>query len=795
MPGGERVPVERRSAPREAGEPPPRRPRARLLFHGVRFAALLVTALAVYALFPAGAAPGPVVLERGVVAPQDVISTIPFQIPKTEEEARREQEEAARGVPPVYDYRPQAADSVLSAARGFFARVAQADSLPPERRSEAVRRVLAAGGVPTTLGGVEVLQDPARRAALQDATERAVREQLPRGVAGGSPERSGISAVRVRGLAGGEGLVAADSLRTADEFYRTAQRYLPPDAGPDAAELQRLLLVRWFQPSLAVNERETEAARSRARSAVDRVKYRVLAGEKIVGAREQVGAREEERLRAYQAALSAHGDAADPGRTLGRAAGSALYNLLLLGILGMLLRLSRLHLYADDRSVAFVAALVVAVAALSAVIARMGLPSELVPVPFAALLVAVLWGGRLALALALVLALVLGGQGPFLGAALPFTAAVGGAAAAFGVRVARRRLQTWMVVGIIAAAYAATALSVGLLRGWTLREIGWSVLWGAVNATASSLLAVGFLPVAEWATRVTTNQTLQELADPKHPLLQRLSLEAPGTYAHTISVANLAEAVCTAIGANALLARVGVYYHDIGKIVKPQYYIENQPKGRNPHDKLKPSMSAAIVRSHVAEGLKLAEQHRLPDSVKAFIAQHHGTQPISFFLQQAKESDPGARLDPREFAYLGPRPQTKETAVVMLADSVESAARVLPDPTPERIRELVDRIVNAKIAAGQLDQSPLTLREINRAKDVLARAVSSMYHHRVDYPASAVPGNGSGDAASGAAAVAAGSTDGGAARVEGAAGTIPPTAPTGDAGASAEPAATGSAGR
>lgn len=768
MPGGERT-VERRGTPREPGEPPSRPQRPRLLFHAVRIGALLATAIAIYLLFPAGAAPGPVVLERGVVAPQDVIARIPFQIPKSSEELRREQEEAARGVPPVYDYRPAAADSVLAAARGFFARVAQTDALPPAQRADAVRRVLAESGIPTTLGGVEVLQDPARRAALQDATGRAVREQLPLGIAAGSPERSGVSAVRVRGTAGGAGLVPADSLRTADGFYRTAQGYLP-SADPDAAELQRLLLVRWFQPSLAVNERETEAARARARAAVDSVKSRVLAGEKIVGAREQVGAREEERLRAYQAALSARGGDEDHGRSLGRAAGSVLYNLLLLGILGMLLRLSRLHLYGDDRSVAFAAVLVVVVAALSAVIARMGLPSELLPVPFAALLVAVLWGGRLALALALVLALILGGQGPFLGAAVPFTAAVGGAAAAFGVRVARRRLQTWMVVGIIAGAYAAAAISVGLLRGWSLREVGWSVLWGAVNATASSLLAVGVLPVAESVTRVTTNQTLQELADPKHPLLQRLALEAPGTYAHSISVANLAEAVCTAIGANPLLARVGVYYHDIGKVVKPQYFIENQPKGRNPHDKLKPATSAAIVRSHVAEGLKLAEQHRLPDSVKAFIAQHHGTQPISFFLQQARESDPDARIDPREFAYLGPRPQTKETAVVMLADSVESAARVLPDPTPERIRELVERIVSAKIAAGQLDQSPLTLREIHRAKDVLARALSSMYHHRVDYPAANGAANGSGD--------------GGAAPAEGA-------QPQPEAGPPAEPAASG----
>jgi hypothetical protein len=740
MPQGDRPAGERRAAPREAGDLPPRRPRARLPFLALRLGILLAVSLAIYLLFPAGASPGPVVLERGVVAPQDVIARIPFSIPKTDEELRREQEEAARGVPPVYDYRPGAMDAVLAQAQRFFAALGAVDAAPPPQRGDVVRRVLADAGIPTTLGGVEVLQDPVRRAEVQDAVERAVREQLPRGIAAGAPGRSGISAVRVRGTAGGGGLVSADSLRTADQFYQGAAGYLPADAGADAAELQRLLLVRWFQPSLVVNERETEAARARARAAVDRVKYRVLAGEKIVGAREQVGAREEERLRAYQAALAARGNGETPGRSLARGAGSVLYNLLLLGIVAILLRLSRGPIYGDDRSVVFLGALVIAVAALSAVIARMGLPSELIPVPFAALVVAVLWGGRLALALALVLALLLGGQGPFLGAAVPFTAALGGAAAAFGVRVARRRLQTWMVVGIIAGVYAAAALSVGLLRAWTAREIAWSILWGAVNATASSLLAVGFLPIAEWATRVTTNQTLQELADPKHPLLQRLSLEAPGTYAHSISVANLAEAVCTAIGANALLARVGVYYHDIGKIVKPQYFVENQPRGRNPHDKLKPSTSAAIVRSHVVEGLKLAEQYRLPDAVKAFIAQHHGTQPISFFLQQAREADPDGRIEARDFAYAGPRPQTKEVAVVMLADSVESAARVLPDPTPERIRELVERIVSAKIAAGQLDQSPLTLREINRAKDVLARALSSMYHHRVDYPAAAVGG-------------------------------------------------------
>jgi putative nucleotidyltransferase with HDIG domain len=184
---------------------------------------------------------------------------------------------------------------------------------------------------------------------------------------------------------------------------------------------------------------------------------------------------------------------------------------------------------------------------------------------------------------------------------------------------------------------------------------------------------------------------------------------------------------------------VGVLYHDVGKVVKPQFFIENQPRGRNPHDKLKPSMSAAIVRSHVVEGLRLAEEARLPPAVRAFIAEHHGTQPISYFLEQARSADPDGRVNVADFTYLGPRPRTRETAVAMMADSVESASRVLTDPTPERLRELVQRIVGAKIAAGQLDESPLTLAEIHAVKESLAKGLMGMYHHRVDYPAPVAP--------------------------------------------------------
>jgi cyclic-di-AMP phosphodiesterase PgpH len=259
-------------------------------------------------------------------------------------------------------------------------------------------------------------------------------------------------------------------------------------------------------------------------------------------------------------------------------------------------------------------------------------------------------------------------------------------------------------------------------------------MWGAANGVASALIAMGFLPLFETWTRITTDQTLLELADLNRPLLKRLSLEASGTYAHSINVANLAEAAARAIDANALLVRVGAYYHDVGKIVMPQYFIENQVRGRNPHEHIDPRKSAQIVRAHVMEGIKLAEQAKLPEAVRMFIPEHHGTQSIGFFYDQAREANPEAELDPADFAYRGPRPQSRETAILMLADSVESASKVLQEPTPDRIRALVDRIVDAKITQGQLDDAPLTMSDIAGIKEQFTSVLSGMYHHRIDYP-------------------------------------------------------------
>jgi putative nucleotidyltransferase with HDIG domain len=708
--------------------------RANLAHHGVRAVLLLATSIAIFLLFPAPRLPDAAVLERGVVAPHDVIAEFPFTIPKPPDELLKEQVEAASGVPPVYLLVPSVADTMVNRIDGFFGAIDSLTAKLPEQRARTIISALMVNNrITPTVGSIDILADRRRREELHRAIVEAIRDVYPRGVAP-SNVGSGASAVQVRSGGRAERMIPRDSLLTPDRFFGLATDYLPADA-IGMPELERLILIRFFQPSLSYDAAQTEAARQRARAAVDPVLATVLKGEKIVGAHEQIGAAEQGRLDAYQAELTRRGllDRTNQ-RTVGRAVGGVLFNVLVIGVFGLLLAFFRPLQYRDLRALLLFTFLILFVAGAGALIARFELPVELLPVTFATLVVSALWDARLGLFLALVLALLLGGQTPFLGVTAPFTAALGGAAAAFSVRVVQRLSKTWLFISIISLAYVAAAVTMGLLRSRSLDQVGISIGWGIGSAIVASLLALGFLPVLESFTRVTTDQTLLELSDLNRTLLKRLSLEAPGTYAHTVNVANLAEAAARAIDGNGLLARVGAYYHDIGKLVKPQYFIENQPRGRNPHDKLKPAMSSSIIRNHVLEGLKLAESAKLPEVVRRFIPEHHGTQQISFFYNRAREIDPDGQINPGDFSYSGPKPQMKETAILMLADAVESATRALPDPTPARIRELVDRLVAQKIAEGQLDQSPLTLREIDSIKESLSNVLTGMYHHRIDYP-------------------------------------------------------------
>lgn len=262
-----------------------------------------------------------------------------------------------------------------------------------------------------------------------------------------------------------------------------------------------------------------------------------------------------------------------------------------------------------------------------------------------------------------------------------------------------------------------------------------NVLWAGIGGFLSAMLFVFFAAMLERPFRLTTHLTLLELSDPSHPLLQRLSTEAPGTYAHSIGVANLSEAAAEAIGADGLFCRVASYYHDVGKVVRPQFFVENQI-GENRHNSINPSLSSLVVTSHVKDGVELAEEHRLPPPIISIIREHHGTCLIKYFYHRAvtEGAEDNTTALEYQFRYEGPRPQTKESGVIMIADSAEAASRTLEKPTPGRIRDMIEYIVRDRLADGQLDECELTFKDLEKIISAMTRALTSYLHARIEYP-------------------------------------------------------------
>lgn len=284
---------------------------------------------------------------------------------------------------------------------------------------------------------------------------------------------------------------------------------------------------------------------------------------------------------------------------------------------------------------------------------------------------------------------------------------------------------------------AFTVIILGLWSGWSenWQKVGIEVLFAFIGGTIAVGLSSLLVPILENLFGITTDIRLLELSNQNLPLLKRLSLQAPGTYQHSLAVSNLAEAGASAIGANSLLLRVCAYYHDVGKLIKPQYFVENQ-RGNNPHDSISPPMSALVIQSHVKEGLEMANQARLPLPIRQGIATHHGTKLIRYFFNKAQECNRPELGEIREsdYRYPGPKPHTKELGILLLADAIEAAARTIGSPTPAKIQGLVQRIISDAMDDGQLSDSDLTFAEIDKVASAFMWVLMNMYHHRIEYP-------------------------------------------------------------
>jgi putative nucleotidyltransferase with HDIG domain len=305
----------------------------------------------------------------------------------------------------------------------------------------------------------------------------------------------------------------------------------------------------------------------------------------------------------------------------------------------------------------------------------------------------------------------------------------------YSVRDIKNRSQIFVSMIYILSGYVISILAIGFERYDSFNMIKYQLYAALLNSVLSPILAYGLLIFYEKVFRVATDLVFLELSDFNHPLLRELASKAPGSFHHSVVMGNLSESAAKEIGANQILARVGCYYHDIGKVVSPNYFVENQLDSKNKHEQLNPSLSAKMIISHVKNGIKLAEKYRIPKEIISFIPMHHGTTLVSYFYEKARTEEEGEdTVHDYIYRYPGPKPHSKETGIVMLADAVEAATRAVEDPTPAKLETQIDQIIKSRFIEGELDECDLTLQDLIKIKYSFLKTIVGIHHHRIKYP-------------------------------------------------------------
>ncbi len=687
-------------------------------------------------------------LIAGEIAPTDVVMDRDVVLPdaeSTEEKRRR----ASAAVLPIYDYDPTVEVSLAEKLNRVFQ---EGRRQPGTNTSELAQRLSEVGSIVIQPREAEVLRAARFSEGLLGVLEEVAQRLYRQGVVGDRMEllHSAEKGISLRTVGKNDEHVELDVYRFVDGgsgLNEVVEQRLAAEPGIPRGWRAPLaaMLARAMTPNVALDRGETLARRLRAASSVEEVSIRLPRGKVLLRRGDEVSVQTARLLSAlaerrsstqrlapilgallliglvgaaWQFYLRGHSPSRDEART--RFGGA-----ILLTILVMVL----------ERGFAFLAGAVAA----SLIRDPFGhvevylpsLPHGAGPI-LASLMFGLPVGILFAVGQSVLVGLMLGGN-----ASVAVYATIAGVAAAFASQRLKERYVLARVGAVVGAVNAVAVVGLALwgdadLVGGVLgAEIAAGVLGGVVAAALASFL----LPLLESLTGNITDIRLLELSNPNVPLLKRLSIEAPGTFQHSLAMANLTEAAAEAIGANPLLARVCCYYHDIGKLVKPEYFVENQ-RNENPHDNLTPWMSALVVSNHVKAGLELAGEYKLPEPIREAISTHHGTKLIRYFYSRAKEKeDPDlGQVQESEFRYPGPKPHSKEMGILLLADAVEAASRTLQDPTPGRIQSMIDQMVKNVLEDGQLDDCELTLKDVEKVGAAFFWVLANAFHHRIDYP-------------------------------------------------------------
>jgi putative nucleotidyltransferase with HDIG domain len=670
--------------------------------------------------------------EAGKVAERDVIAE--ESISYEDELATRFRIEAQeRLIPAVFHYSFMVSEE-LRARWSRFA--ALAESLSAERSGEAYRLVLQEE-FPGDFSGddLDLLYDNAGKgdllrdcgAILNTILERGIYAMPHTGLESLNPNVAEL--VRQSGSRLEKERVPLENITAGSEAADAAVIRIASDSPlPGFSRLAPLLLKPFLRENIFYSSEDTMLQLAEARSRTEPVMRSIEQGKRIIKKGFIITEEEMEELKALRMNVSYN--------NLSIVFADLLFLLLLFGLLYYFCGSRIIGRNLTDREsylVSCLSALYIAGSVLVRTIATVSMPaSVVVPTALIVMLPAILIHSRLALLLAMALPLGAFLTGSFNTAAYVF-ALVSGVVAAYSLEGAEKRMDLVKAGLVIAAANLAAIVAVLLLQRVPAGEYPHSLFWAAFNGIASGMLVLGALPPLEQALNAATSFRLIELSDLNVPVLKRLFTAAPGTYSHSIMVANLAETACQDIGANPLLARVGAYYHDLGKMENPDYFVENQGD-YNCHDDMEPRLSASVIRSHVKLGVEKARQLGLPREVIDIIAEHHGNSVITWFYDKAMKQDNAKRISLEDYSYPGSPPRSRESAVVMLADMTEAAVRTLEKPTAEKMKKYIRELISKKVEHGQLSQSELTFRDLETINKAFVRVLAGYYHSRIEYP-------------------------------------------------------------
>ncbi|UCF79397.1 MAG: HDIG domain-containing protein [Candidatus Eiseniibacteriota bacterium] len=667
---------------------------------------------------------------EGAVSEKQVIAPFEFSILKTDEQYEEEKRLAAESVLPVFSIDERRTSR-------YMARLAALRQI--------VERYDVQAGVPldlSALGDVNlppevesVLSTPGLGLQVVKEVERFVARAFEAGVVAakrptevGTYEKVKVTSTKsefevpVSQLQDSRAVVARAE-REAKSTYRQ---------DPKAASAFVELVRRHVGVNTYYNGAKTDLERADARGSVSRFEGVVLQGEKIIGSHEKITAEHLKKLRSLEHYKRGIGEGVTALERSIPYASRVLVTSLLVFVFACYLRVRRRNILADNHMLLLMGIAVLLVLGLgSLVLNTLKLSPYLVPIVVVPVLVGLLLDDEVALILGVITSALVG---TLAGLDLLFftVSLVAATTAVYAVIGVRQRRQFYRAMLFVAMAYVAAIATAGFSTGVSGSDLIKEAAFGILNSFGSTIIAMACLPVLESTFGLTTNITLLELSDLNRPIVRRMMIDAPGTYHHSMVVGNLAEVAAEAIGANSLLARVASYYHDIGKINKPEYYIENQKDARSRHDRLSPTMSCLILESHVREGVDIAKEQKLPSVIRQIIQEHHGTTLMAFFYQKAREIDSDAPID--EYRYPGPKPSSREAAIIMLADSVEAASRSLSAPTPSRIRGIVKRLIENRATEGELDECGLTMAELAKILASFVPILTSIFHGRPPYP-------------------------------------------------------------